>query len=175
MENIKKIFYSLVFGFCYSAQAICSPSETLLLPDSFGNVKWHPVVYLEGNHSFKAKLPGTLEEAIRNDHLCFFHSTYAGIHYGIYFNPSLPFHPPTTEDAFIDSFKHIENTQIFALKPKQPSLLYLLQIHIFNEIDGALRAIFQVYATEDALYVAMIEGGDFAFMDDFFQSIRIEK
>lgn len=175
MKIIRKIFYAFVLGSCYSAQAIASEPYALLLPDSFGKVKWHPVVYLEGKHSFKAMLPGTLEEAIRKDHLYFFHSTYSGVHYGIYFNPSLPFHPPLTEEDFIDSFKHLENAQIIALKPKQPPLIYMLQIHIFNEVDRTLQAIFRVYATDNTLYFAMVEGGDFAFIDDFFQSIQIEK
>lgn len=173
MVIFKNLFFSFVLSNVLYYPISATEAMSPLIPDSFENIKWYSVAYEDSNRSFIAKLPGNPEEIIKNEQLCFFHSTHREVHYGIYFNPTILFEPPATVEEFIDRYKHLENSQIIALKPKQPHLLYLLQINMMNS-DG-IRAVFRVYATETTLYYAMVDGHDLTFAGDFFQSIKIEK
>lgn len=150
-----------------------SQIKSELIPNFIESIKWHAVAYEDGNRRINAKLPGKPEEIIKNGDLCLFHSTHCDVHYLFYFRPAFLFHPPATLEEFIERFSYLENAQIMALSPKQPHLRYLLQIHMIN--TPGMEAILRVYATENTLYFAMVEGGDLSFAGDFFRSIQIDE
>lgn len=175
MHKYKICFLSfLVAGVLYHS-LFASEMKSLFLHDSLAEINWHPIVYKDEYRSFRAKFPGSLEETIKNERLCFFHSACEDVRYAIFFKPDIDFSPPATLEEFLERFNHLDNAQVIALKPEQPLVIYLLQVHLFNEMDGAVRSILRVYATENTLYFAMVDGGDLSFSGDFFHSLEFEK
>ena len=131
----KHLFSSLMMTSFLHNLISASQIKSELIPNAIEKIKWHAVDYEEGNRSIKAKLPGKLEEMIKNGDLCFFHSTQGDVHYLFYFQPAVLFHAPATVEEFIEKFSYLENAQIIALSPKQPHLRYLLQIYIiYNSV-----------------------------------------
>jgi len=175
MQKYKIGFLSLLVAGVLYHSLFASEMKPLVLHDSLAETNWHPIVYKDEYRSFRAKFPGILEETLKNERLCFFQSAREDVRYAIFFKPDNAFSPPATLEEFLERFKHLDSAQVIALKPVQPRVVYLLQIHMFNEMDGAVRSILRVYATENTLYFAMVDGGDLSFSGDFFHSLEFEK
>lgn len=146
-----------------------------MIPDSFQEIRWYPIKYEDDMRKISAKLPGELQAAIATEQKCLYSSTMRNCRYAIHFNPSADFTPPDTLDEFVSRFNSIPHAQIIPLAPNQPHVRYLLQINFFDEGESDIQFISHVYATENMLVIALVEGRDFYQADEFFQSILIEK
>lgn len=170
MPISKNLFLFLIIVF-FDYLIYANERASFVLPDAFEENSWYTVSYDDETRHLIAKLPGRLEETVKNEQLCFYHSTDHDVHYAVYFNPSLVFKPPKTVEAFMKTFKHIKEAQIIARKPNQVTLVYMLDI---KRDDAAPPSICRVFATEKALYFAAVSGADLSLANEFFESILIE-
>lgn len=148
---------------------------TWMIPNSFQEVRWHPIRFVDEMRQISAKLPGELQPSINTQQKCLYHSIHRDAHYAIHFNPSALFTPPDTLEEFMTRFNSIKRAEVIALEPRQPHVSYLLQINFFDEAEINIQVICRVYATDNTLYFALVEGGDFLLADEFFHSIQFEK
>jgi hypothetical protein len=144
-----------------------------IYPNLFGDT-WQSIVYEDDKRRFKAKFPGELIDNPSSDRMGFFHSFHRNVHYAIHMSTMT--HPlPDTLEEFLHDFEDLEQAEIIVLDPEQPLIRYLLQIYFLQDGGSTLQSICRIFATENALYLALIEGHDFTLAEEFFQSIRIDK
>ncbi|WP_068467857.1 hypothetical protein [Candidatus Protochlamydia phocaeensis] len=157
-------FYSL------SAMSMGRSGESFVAGDTL----WQPVQYEDERNQLVALIPGEPSCGICNG-LSFIYSFYREVNYEIHLKPSVSFVLPETVQEFVDCFREIPNAQIYVLEPAQPTVRYMLEIHLFDQAKTTLKALCRLYATNNTIYSAIVEGEDFSLAYEFFNSIKIEQ
>lgn len=145
------------------------------LYNSLEEIPWHAIKIEDERNQLQARLPGTLENPIREDRVYLFRSIHRDVHYALFFNPQARFQPPASTDEMITLFRHLDHDEMIPLIPLQPNVLYLLEIHATSYENSSIKSVMRIYATEHSLYFAVVKGRDLAYASDFFESISIEK
>ncbi|WP_075883252.1 hypothetical protein [Candidatus Protochlamydia sp. W-9] len=133
---------------------------------------WQKVYYEDEKRSIQADLPGSPIAGFSNG-VCYLYSQYQNVNYEVHLAPSEKFKAPKKMDEFIALFKNIPNATIHPLVPDRRKVRYMVQVEQFNETKSNCLAVARIYATEDTLYYAIIEGNNFDLADSFFNSVKI--
>lgn len=176
---MKKLNYSVSFimsSFCLmgSLSALSLSMGRLGEAQIHEGIHWQSIYYAETDSKLVAQIPG---EPICdfNQGNCFMQSSYQNTTYKIHSTPAKDTPLPATLEEFINQYQSIPNAHVYAISSNQPHVKYALQIHIMDDSLANIQKIFQVYATQDAIYYATVQGGDYSLTNDFFNSMQVEK
>lgn len=138
-----------------------------------GGIQWQKVKYTDEQNSLSAALPGAPKSALVNNKRVFY-STVGASEYELQILPSSVFNLPQDQDECIEIFDS-PTSQVSILTPAQATVQYMFQVDFYDKSLSKREVSALVLASENALYVARIDGSDYSLQDIFFDSILINQ